>query len=221
MKNILIFGASGHAKMIIDIIQLNKNYNIKGFVDSYKPINEVVVGFNVLGDLEQLPSLIKELDIEGIVVGIGDNYTREVGYHKIKEIAPQLEFVTVIHPSAIIAENVTIGAGTVIMSNTVINASAKVGKLCIINTASNFGHDSIMSDFSSLAPGVITGGGVQIGLGSAICLGALIIHNISIGDHTVIGSGSLVIKSIGNFKKAFGSPISIIKDREVDSKYLG
>ena len=221
MKNILIYGASGHAKMIVDIIQRNNNYTMIGFLDSFKPMGEVVFGYDVIGDLDQLPQLIKELNIEGIIIGIGENSTRRVAYHKIKTIAPQLEFVTVIHPSATLATDVSIIEGTVIMANVVINANANVGRFCILNTASTLGHDCHMADFSSLASGATIGGNVHIGVCSAICLGATIIHNLKIGNDTVIGAGSLVLKSVGDKKTAFGSPIHTIKDRCPDSKYLG
>ena len=88
MKNILIYGASGHAKMIVDIIQKTNNYIMTGFVDCYKPINAVVYGHKIIGNLEQIPKLIKELNIDGIVIGIGENITRMEKYHEIKKIAP-------------------------------------------------------------------------------------------------------------------------------------
>lgn len=220
MKNILIYGASGHAKMIVDIIHRNNDYTLIGFLDSLKPMDKVVYGYNILGDLDQLPYLIEELNIEGIIIGIGENSTRRAAYHKIKEIAPQLEFVSVIHPSATIATDVSIVEGTVIMANVVINADAQVGRFCILNTASTLGHDCQMADFSSLASGATIGGNVQIGVCSAICLGARVIHDLKIGDHTVIGAGSIVLKSIGDNKTAFGTPINIIKDRCSNSTYL-
>lgn len=221
MKNILIYGASGHAKMIIDIIHKVKNYKIKGFIDSYKPIDEIISNYTILGNLDGLPHLIQELNIEGVVIAVGDNYDRQTAYSNIKKIAPHLEFVSIIHPSVVIATDVLIEEGTVIMANAIINSSAKTGKLCILNTASSLGHDSIMADFSSLASGVTVAGNVQIGFGSAICLGASIIQNVTIGNHTVVGAASLVLKSIGNLKQVFGSPINTIKDRAADSKYLG
>lgn len=221
MKNILIYGASGHAKMIVDIIQKNTIYRMKGFIDSYKCIDEVVYGYTIIGDLDQLPKLIEKLNIEGIVIGIGENSTRLEAYHKIKKIAPHLKFVSIIHPSATIATDVAITEGTVIMANVVINANAQVGSFCILNTASTLGHDCKMDDFSSLASGVTVAGNVQIGFCTAICLGATIIQNLTIGDNTVIGAGSLVLKSIGNNKTAFGAPIHTIKDRCSSSKYLG
>lgn len=221
MKNILIYGASGHAKMIIDSIEKQNNYNIKGFVDSYKPLHLSIYNYKIIGNLDTLPELIKTHNIEGIVIAVGDNYARQMAYKNIINIAPQLQFVSIIHPTAVIAKDVKIEEGTAVMANAVVNASAKVGKVCILNTASTLGHDSEMADFSSLASGVHIGGNVQIGFCSAISLSATIIQNISIGDYTVVGAASLVLKPIGNYKLAFGSPIHTLKERTKDSKYLG
>ena len=221
MKNILIYGASGHAKMIIDILLKKSEYTFIGFIDSYKPLNEDIYGYKIIGNLDALPNLIKKHNIHGIAIGIGDNYTRQKAYDKISIIAPALEFIPVIHPSAILAIDIVIPKGTVIMANVVINANAKIGEFCILNTKSSLGHDSTMSNFSSLASGVIIGGNVKIGDSSAICLRATIIQNLTIGDHTVVGAASLVLKSIGNCKQAYGSPINTIKNRKPNSKYLG
>ncbi|MFP4845901.1 acetyltransferase [Winogradskyella sp. PE311] len=221
MKNIVIYGASGHGKMIADIILKNNEYNIIGFIDSYRPINDNIYGFKVIGNLDMLHQLIEEQDIYGAIIGIGDNYTRRNVYHKIAEISPSIEFISAIHPSAILANDVKIPQGVVIMPNVVINANAKIGEFTLLNTKSSLGHDSVMSNFSSLASGAIISGNVKIGTCSAICLSASIIQNIVIGNHTIIGAGSLVLKSIGDYKQAFGLPINTIKDREANSKYLG
>lgn len=220
MKNILIYGASGHAKMIIDVIKKNKSHNIIGFVDTYKPLGYQLSGYKVIGHLEHLKQLTIDLDIDGIIIAIGDNFTRQKVVTNIKNILHQIQFVTVIHPTAVLAEDIIIEHGSVIMAKAVINSGAKVGKFCIINTASTLGHDSIMADFSSLASGVTVAGNVKIGVGSAMCLRAIIIQNIEIGNNTVIGAGSLVLKSIGDLKTAFGNPINTIKDRNKESKYL-
>tara|TARA_R110002050_G_scaffold122032_1_gene240543 strand:+ start:1869 stop:2534 length:666 start_codon:yes stop_codon:yes gene_type:complete len=221
MKNILIYGASGHAKVIADILIENKEHNIIGFLDSFKPVNQDIYGFKILGNLDSLPDLIKEYNISGIIIGIGDNFIRKNAYSKISKIAPNLEFITAIHPNAIIAQDVVVSEGTVIMPGTIINVHAKIGRFCILNTKSSLDHDSEMSDFSSLAPSVNVSGNVKIGECSSICLAASIIQNVSIGKYTVVGAGSLVLKSIGDYKQAFGSPISTLKDRKADALYLG
>ncbi|WP_369995359.1 acetyltransferase [Winogradskyella sp.] len=220
MKNILIYGASGHAKMIVDIILKNNTYNFIGFVDSYKPIGEDVYGYKVLGNLELLPSLINKFDIQGIVIGIGSNTTRLRAYKNIIDIAPDLEFVPIVHPTAVLANGVIIPEGTVIMPGAIVNADARVGRFCLLNTKSSLGHDSTMSDFSSLASGATIGGNVEIGFCSAICLSASVAQNTTIGNYTTIGACSLVLKPIGDHKLAFGVPINTIKDKKKSYKHL-
>ncbi|MCT4629745.1 acetyltransferase [Winogradskyella sp.] len=219
MKNILIYGASGHAKMIVDIILKNNDYNLIGFIDSYKPINDKVYGHKVIGNLDSLSVLIKKFNISGIVIGIGDNELRHSTYKSIKKIAPHIEFVPIVHPSAILAEDILVPEGAVLMAGTIVNANAKLGKFCLLNTKASLGHDSIMSDFSSLSSGVTIAGNVKIGLCSSICLSASVSQGVTIGDHTIIGGASLVLKPVGDYKLAFGVPISTIKDRVLDLVY--
>ena len=108
MKNILIYGASGHSKMIVDILDKNKDYSISGYIDSYKPINEQIYGYTVLGNLSHLNDIIVKHNIEGIIIGIGDNYTRHQAYLNISKIAPDLKFINAVHPTATIASDVKI-----------------------------------------------------------------------------------------------------------------
>ncbi|MUU76955.1 NeuD/PglB/VioB family sugar acetyltransferase [Winogradskyella endarachnes] len=220
MKNILIYGASGHAKMIVDVIKKNNSHNIMGFIDTYKPLGYQLSNYKVIGHREHLKQLSIDLNIEGIIIAIGDNFTRQKVSDNIRRILPNIQFETVVHPTATLAGDIIIEEGSVIMAKAVINAGAKVGKFCIINTASTLGHDSVMADYSSLASGVTIAGTVKIGFCSAICLRSIIIQNVEIGNNTVIGAGSLVLQSIGDLKLAYGNPVKIIKDRKVDSKYL-
>ncbi len=220
MTNIIIYGASGHAKMIVDIIHKKNNYNIVGFIDSFKEPGEKVYGYYVLGNLDKLNTIVKEFEINGVVIGVGDNNNRKLAYKKIKKITPSLTFVSVIHPSAIIANDIVIQLGTVIMAGAIINADSKVGKLCIINSKASLGHDSNLGDFSSLASGVTIGGNVTIGKCSAICIGTTIVNNKTVGNYSVIGASSLVLKNIGDLKIAYGSPIHTIKDRAYSDHYL-
>lgn len=217
MKNIVIYGASGHGKMVVDIILKNNNYNLIGFIDSYKPVNTTVYGHKVIGNLDAFSVLIKKFNIEGIVIGIGDNELRLHIYKNIIKIAPKIDFVPIIHPSAILAEDVLVPEGSVIMAGAIVNANAKIGKFCILNSKASLGHDSTMKDFSSLASGATVAGNVSIGYCSSISLSASISQGLCIGDHTIVGGCSLVLKSIGNKKLAFGVPINTIKDRTIDT----
>ena len=219
-QNIVIVGSSGHAKVIIDIIEKEGKYNIIGLLDAFKKVGESAFGYKILGEEKDLPKLVKKYQLTGCIIAIGDNWIRNIVKNKIKEIDVTFKFINTIHPSAIVARGVTIGLGTVIMAGAVINSNSKIGDFCIVNTNASLDHDSNMSDFSSIAPGVTTGGNVSIGEFSAVSLGVNIIHGIVIGKHSVIGAGSTVLKDVDGYVVAYGTPAKNIRKRKEGDKYL-
>ncbi|MBU2948594.1 acetyltransferase [Zobellia uliginosa] len=220
MKNILIVGASGHGGMVLDCINKKGQYNVLGFIDSFKKKGTKKYGLEVLGTELDLPWLVWRLDIQGVIIAIGNNWTRKIMVDKINTICPLLEMVTVVHPSAIIGMGVKIGKGTVIAPGAIINANSQMGDYCILNTNSSLGHDGIMEDFSSISSGVCTGGNLMLGKYSAISLGANVIENISIGKHSLIGAGSLVIKNVASYSLTYGTPARFIRKRKTGDAYL-
>lgn len=219
MDKIIVIGASGHGKVIVEAIELENKYTVHGFVDSFKQEGENILGYEVLGTESIIPELVKQGVTKG-VIAIGDNWIRCQMYEKIKSLSPDFEFVSVIHPSAIISNYVKIGIGSVVLPSGKINTDAIIGDFCIVNTNANLGHDSIMHNFSSLAPSTTTGGNVTIGAFSAISIGANINQNITIGQHTVIGTGSAVTRHIGDYKVAYGVPAKEIRKRKPGESYL-
>lgn len=219
-KNIIIVGSSGHAKVVIDIIEKEGTYNIVGLIDSFRQVGETSFGYQILGTEEQLPAFVETYDLYGGFIAIGDNWKRYLVAEKIKALIPRFQFITAIHPSAQIARGVEIGNGSVLMAGAIVNSDSKVGNFCILNTKSSLDHDSIMGDFSSLAPNATTGGNVSIGAFSAVSLGANIIHRKIIGKHTVIGAGSVVLNDIPDFCVAYGVPAKVIRKRREGDKYL-
>lgn len=218
--NIIVIGSSGHAKVVIDCIERENKHEIIGLLDRFRQVGSSSFGYKVIGKEEDLQNLIKMHKIEGGIIAIGDNFTRYTVYNKISQHIPQFNFIKVIHPSAQITRNVSIGKGTVIMANTTISSDAAVGSFCIINNNSSLDHDSKMLDYSSLAPGSNIGGNVKIGLFTAVSLGAKVIHGITIGDHTIIGAGATVIKDIPQYVVAYGNPAKVIRGRIAGEKYL-
>lgn len=218
--NIIVIGSSGHAKVVIDCIERENKYEIIGLLDRFKEVGSSSFGYKIIGKEEDLKNLIKMHKIEGGIIAIGDNFIRYLVNDRISHDIPQFNFIKVIHPSAQIARNVSIGKGTVIMANTTISSEATVSDFCIINNNSSLDHDSKMLHYSSLAPGSSIGGNVKIGLFTAVSLGAKVIHGITIGDHTIIGAGSIVIKDIPKYVVAYGNPAKVIRDRVAGEKYL-
>jgi sugar O-acyltransferase (sialic acid O-acetyltransferase NeuD family) len=220
MEQIVIVGSSGHAKVVIDIVERLGRFTIAGLVDGFKAVGEKTLGYPVLGSEADLPRLIESHGLQGCLVAIGDNAVRARMAAGIAASCPDLPFLTVVHPSAIVGRDVDIGPGTVVMAGVTINPSCKIGKLCILNTMASLDHDSRMDDFSSLAPGVITGGNCHIGTHSAIGIGAIVRHGITVGDHTVIGAGSTVVSDIGGHCVAYGVPARAIRKRSEGEQYL-
>ena len=220
MHNIIIFGASGHGSVVLDCIEKEAKYNVVGFIDSYKEKGTQLNGHVVLGSEFDLPYLIEKHQIYGGIVAIGDNWTRNLVVKRAQKIAKDLKFVSIIHPSAEIGKEVQIGSGSVIMPGVTINANAIIGDHCILNTNSSLDHDGFMNNFSSLAPKVCVGGYFILGKGSAICLGANIIENITIGEHSVVGAGALVVGNVEDNVVVYGAPARIVRKRIPSDPYL-
>lgn len=217
---ILIFGASGHARCIIDIVEQVGKYQIAGVVDIEKEKGTFFEGYQVLGSIDDLPEIIATHKVERGIIAIGDNYSRSKNAEIIRNHSPNFSFVCAIHPSVIIGKNVKIGDGTVVLAGVIITNDAVVGEHCCLSTKSSLAHDSVLDDFSSLGPGVTTGGGVKVGRCSVLGLGVNILHGRSIGKHSVVGSGSLVVKDIGDFIVAYGIPAKFVRTRDIDDRYL-
>lgn len=215
MQNVVIYGAGGHARVVIDIIEKSNNCKIFGLIDDTGSTIEVM-GYPVFKDI----SNAYNSGIRAVIVAIGDNWQRSNLVKVLLQKFNGLDFVTCIHPSARIGRNVLIDKGTVVMAGCNINPHVCIQKHSIVNTGANVDHDCKLGEFTSLAPGVTLGGNVSIGNYSAIGLGASIIHKINIGSHVVVGAGSVVVKDIADNSLAYGNPCRTIMTRDAGASYL-
>ena len=201
---IIIIGASGHGKVVANIAKLN-GYKEILFLDddSSKKTNGK---YKVVGTTKDIESYAKQYDF---IVGIGNNLIR-------KEISNELFRLgiiqtTLIHPTAVIDETVSIGKGTVVMANAVINADSIIGNNCIINTAATIDHDCVIKDYVHISPGVHIAGTVNIGEESWLGIGSTVINNISISSKCIIGAGGLVNKDIREYGTYAGIPVRKVR----------
>lgn len=204
-KKVVILGASGHAKVIADIVKKNNDILV-GFLDDNLEIQNKIVfdSKKVLGTVEDV---YKYNDCY-FIVGIGNNKVRKMISNKYS----YLKWYTAIHSNAVIANEVEIGEGTVIMAGTVINTGTKIGKHCIVNTSSSLDHDNILEDYVHISPGSHLAGTVRIGEETWICAGVTVVNNINIGKNNIIGAGATVIKSILEENSTYvGVPVKKIK----------
>ncbi len=202
MKKLVIIGASGHGKVVADIAVQN-GYEEILFLDD-KPATKECGGFPVVGTSRD-SAAYTECDF---IVGIGNANVRERIQEQLE--GEGLRLITLIHPSAVVAESTVIQSGTVVMAGTVINPGAKIGKGCIINTCSSVDHDCMISDYVHVSVGAHVAGAVQIGARTWIGAGATISNNISICGDCMVGAGAVVVKDIEIQGTYIGVPANMV-----------
>lgn len=210
MKKIVLIGAGGHCKVIIDIIKGIKEYEIIGITDK-GGITDTVLDVPVIGTDDILPKLFKDgVEYAFICVGALSNLKhRENIYDKLKEIGFKIPML--VHKSAIVSDYAQVSEGTCVMAGAIINPGAFIGKNCIINTGAIIEHDCVVSDSSHISPGVALAGGVKVGTATHIGIGSSVIQNVEIGNNVTIGAGAVVINSILDNVLAVGVPAKEIK----------
>lgn len=208
---VFIYGASGHAKVVLDILHLNRRPVVAVLDDDESKIGTTIYGYTIMHPSQTLDRL-KDQQILSCIVSIGDNRAREAIQQKL--MAYGFVPATAIHPSAVISPSVLIGQGSVIMGGAVINADTRLGDGVIVNTGATVDHDCLIDDSSHISPGAHLAGNVTVGKRTHIGIGAAIIQHIRIGNDSTIGAGSVVIRDVPSAVTAVGVPASVIKHKE-------
>ena len=220
MENIVIIGGGNQAHYTIDIIEKEGQYNIVGIIDSICEIGSERFGYKILGRQENIVEIINQYQIQGGLITIGDNWVRHIVSKQILELIPNFKFVNAIHPSVIIGNNVRIGFGVTAMAGVIFNPKSTIGNFTFFATGAQIEHDCTISDFASVSAGSVTGGYVKLGKFSALTLGVTVLDRLEIGENTVVGAGSLVVKPLPSNVLAYGNPARIIRKREIGEKFL-
>jgi sugar O-acyltransferase (sialic acid O-acetyltransferase NeuD family) len=200
-QRIFVFGAGGHAKVLIDIAEKSSVLSVLFLVDDDPLLKGTVFfGYPVVGGKKELIAL--ERRIEYALVAIGNNENRCAAGRWLR--ANGYTLVSAVHPSARIGRAVEIGAGSVLMANTVVNPSSRIGDNVIINTGAQVDHDCVIGDGVHIAPGAIVCGTVRIGEMSFVGAGSTVINNITIGKNVCIGAGTTVYADVPDGMRIVG-----------------
>lgn len=195
MATINLFGASGHAKVIKDIIEAQGNS--VGVLYDDAPNCLEIHGRPVLK--------ASETDVhEPLIISIGANRIRKL----IAERYP-LDYGKAIHPNAIVSPAARVGDGSVVMQGAIIQADAVIGRHCIVNTGTSVDHECQIDDFVHISPHATLCGNVHVGEGSWIGAAATVIPGVRIGKWCTVGAGAVVLHDLPDGVTAYGNPCKI------------
>ncbi len=197
-NSVTLFGASGHGKVIIDILQSN-SFPIELVVDD-NPKTETLLGIPVVNSSE-----FDFARIQNMIISIGNNKIRKTISEKFK-----VNYINAIHSTVILSKNSKLGVGTVIMAGAIVNPHVIIGNHCIINTGAIIEHDCCVADYVHISPGVSLAGNVTIGEGSHIGIGVCVLPGVKIGRWATIGAGTVVLKDVPDYVTAVGNPSRIL-----------
>jgi UDP-N-acetylbacillosamine N-acetyltransferase len=207
MRKFFVYGASGHGKVVADILLACKNSAFVGFIDDRAELQrKTLLGFPVVGDGQWLQEQAKNAQV-GVALGVGDNFIRR----RLAEtcVLWGAELVTLVHPTASVSKSAILGPGTVVMAQAAINADATIGKGAIVNTSAVVEHDVEIGDFANVSPKAVLGGASRLGALSHLCISASAIPGVTIGSGTIVGAGSVVVRDIPSGVVAFGVPARV------------
>jgi sugar O-acyltransferase (sialic acid O-acetyltransferase NeuD family) len=198
-NNVTLYGASGHGKVIIDVLKSGSDMPLTIIDDNPKSTH-------ILGIPIVRASDVNMETLKNVIISIGNNKVRK----KISAVL-KTNYVNAIHPSAVISPFSKIGKGTVVMAGAKINPDAAIGGHCIINTGAVIEHDALIGDFVHISPSVSLAGNVTVGEGTHVGIGAVVIQGISIGKWATIGAGTVVIRDVPDYAVVVGNPGKVIK----------
>jgi UDP-perosamine 4-acetyltransferase len=206
IKETLLFGAGGHAKVVMESLFSNGSKSIKLFDDDSAKFALSWLGYRIEGGRSELISFWKKHaeQCQGVIVTIGDNHIRQKIYNEFAQT--DLSFASEIHANAVIADSVKLGDGLMIMAGVVINPDTHIGNNVIINTGAIIEHDIIIEDHVHIAPNATLCGGVNVGELTLIGAGAIVLPGVKIGKHCIIGAGAVVIEDVADGATVIGAP---------------
>jgi acetyltransferase EpsM len=199
MQALYLYGSGGHASVVADVVRAEGQYEIIGLIDDDPLLaGQECFGHRVLGDRQAL-SLEKA---DHLVLGVGDNHARQRLFSELTG----WRFPTLIHPSAVIGSDVSIGAGTVVMPRAVIEHGVTIGEHCIINSGALVGHKSRVGGFCHVSGNSALGGAVTLERGVFVGMGAVVTPGVTVAKNCLLAAGSMTSKDVAEGATIVGNP---------------
>lgn len=206
---LVVLGAGGHGKVVADAARA-AGANVLAFADADPQRHgSRLLGLPVLdGELEALRHFCGREGAKA-VVAIGENATRRRVFEAL--LGRGVPLTSVVHPSAVLAPDVTLGVGVVVFAGAIVNVSSTIGDNAIVNTGARLDHDNTLGAHAHVSPGVSTGGEVEIGEGSHLGVGVSVRNRVRIGAWSVVGVGAAVVGDLPGGVVAYGVPARVVR----------
>jgi len=202
--NVVIIGAGGHGRVVLDIFRAEGRHKIVGFLDADAAlVGSLIDDVEVLGPVNMLTRL-KSRRVTGVCIAIGDNRVRQQYATEVRSAG--LEIISAIHPSAVVASGSKLEAGVVVCAQAVVCVQARIGEASIVNTGAIVDHECVLAAAVHICPGAILAGRVRVGARAFIGLGARVIQCLEIGDDAMIAAGAVVVRSVATGTRVAGVP---------------
>ena len=200
-RNLAIIGAGGHGAVIVDAARTAQPHRPIVLFDLAPQTREVIGCPVITGEPDPASFPPDQWEVH---VAIGANPVRIANLESLGRMG--YAFATIVHPSAVLAESCSIGAGTAIMAGAVINARATIGMGCIINTGAIVEHDAAIGLGTHISPGAVAAGGARIGERCWIGANAVVRQNVAIANDVVLGALSFAVSDIDEHGTYVGTP---------------
>lgn len=208
--DVIIIGAGGHGKVVLDILRASGQHRPIGFLDADESlIGTQVGGLPVLGPVNQIHKLKQQHKVAGAIVAIGDNRVRASYADLVKQQG--LDLINAIHPSAVVASGATLGRNVVICAGAIICTEANIGDSCIINTGAIVDHECELAQAVHICPGAALAGRVRVGAHAFVGTGASVIPCLSIGANAIVGAGAVIIRDVPAGVTVVGVPGRVVR----------
>jgi UDP-perosamine 4-acetyltransferase len=207
--DLVIIGAGGHGRVVLDILRAAGNHNPVGFIDANTALGESSISqLPVIGAPNQLPRL-KQKKVRGAIVAIGDNRTRMRYMQMLDELG--FELIQAIHPAASVAASASLGRNAVVCAGGIVCADVRLDDCVIVNTGAVVDHECVIRAGAHICPGAVLAGRVNVAEEAFVGLGARVLQCLSVGQGAVVGAGAVVIADVPAGATVVGVPARVIK----------
>jgi len=189
---ILVLGAGGHGKAVLDLLLAHGGWRVAGLLDA-APRLPAVLGVPVLGDESLLPALAAA-GVAAAHPAIGRNEARLAAGARLA--AAGFALPALRHPAAIIGRGAELAEGALVMARAVVGPEARIGRLALVNTGAIVEHDCVVGEGAHIAPGAVLAGGARVGAGALVGAGAVLRPGVRIGAGAVVGAGAAVVEDV-------------------------